>query len=360
MASVQPARRQAKAWCFTLNNPEMAAEALVVTLTPLVEYGIFQEENAGTTHFQGYLELKKPYYLSGLKKIIASAHWEERKGTREQARAYCTKDKGKGAGPDPTWVAGPWEIGQFGSTQGKRTDLASAIATMRDSGWLAMVRDHPEAYVKYHRGLASLQCEIGPSRPSPPEVNIFYGQPGCGKSHTARLGDGIAEADTWSDPIGSSSWFDGYNGQSKALFDDFDGAMSHVRLKDFLRVTDCYSLRVPVKGSFVLWNPRVIQVTSNYHPRRWWDWSERGLQYKALMRRVTRVYHWRTDCERQDPIIIDRDGTPDLWDLWWKGPPEPVIPRAPTLGPIDDWVEHIPAMATAEDIAAYDFVESQL
>lgn len=294
----------------------------------------------GTEHFQGYFEFKKAYYVSGLNKIVAGGHWERRLGTREQARDYCCK-------ADDTHVSGPYSIGEFGASQGKRTDLDAAIETMQDLGWKAMVSQHPTAFVKYYKGLAQLQSEIGAPRASPPEVNIFYGQPGCGKSHSARFGD---SEEFWENPLGSGTWFDGYCGQRKAVFDDFDGKMSHWRLGDILRITDCYSLRVAVKGGFVLWNPHIIQLTSNYHPRLWWDWSERELQYPALQRRVTRIYHWRTDSERQDPIIIDRYGTPDLWAQWWRGPA--IAGPPPVLGPLDDYVEH----HALNPRDAYDFV----
>lgn len=35
---------QAKHWCFTLNNPDITKDQLIGILTPLVTYGVFQEE----------------------------------------------------------------------------------------------------------------------------------------------------------------------------------------------------------------------------------------------------------------------------------------------------------------------------
>jgi len=250
--------------------------------------------------------------------------------------------------PNPVRLDGPVEFGELGTQgeQGKRTDLSVAIEHMFAHGFDSMVREHPAVFVKFFKGLAALRDHSFPERNDPPNVNIMYGPPGCGKSHLARYGD---DDPYWVDPLGSGVWFDGYDGVPKAIFDDFDGAMGHYRLKDFLKVTDAYTLRVPIKGGFVLWRPKTIQVTSNYHPRKWWDWAEREQQYPALQRRVTTVYHWRSDSERQNPFVITRDGTPDLWDAWWRGP-QPGLHRQ--LGPLDDWVEQ------GSPEHPYDFIQS--
>lgn len=253
---------------------------------------------------------------------------------------------------------GPWEFPNPWpeSAQGKRTDLTEAISTLKSRGYAAVAEEHPEAFVKYSKGFRALLNATPVERSTPPEVNLFYGPSGCGKSHLARY---ATSEDRWEDPIGSAQWFDGYFGQPKAIFDDFDGKMSHWRLKDWLRVTDCYALRVPVKGDFVYWAPSTIQVTTNYHPLQWWDWTERQQQYPALQRRFTRVYHWRTDSPRGWPIVIDRHGTPDLWDEWWKGPALTTTVHTPPqqlLGPLDDWIELPPALERSLG-ALYDFID---
>lgn len=299
---------------------------------------------AGTPHFQGYLEFKKPIRVPALRNLF-QAHWDKRKGKREQARDYCMKEDSREAGP---WEFGdPW-IAKVGS-QGKRTDLDDACGMVKEGRSDREVAEaFPAAFAKYSKGLQALRTALSYARSEAPEVYICYGPPGCGKSVLARSGSD--ESEIWVDPIGAGTWFDGYCGQPVAIFDDFDGSMSHYRLKDWLRVTDRYGLRVPIKGSFVLWAPREIWVTSNYHPRRWWDWSQREAQYPALQRRVTRVYHWRRDSEV--PIVIDPFGRPDLWAAWWSGPPDAI--QAPPLGPLDDWVEHL---ESADD---FDFIQPEL
>lgn len=279
----------AKHWCFTLNNPDVTSVQLLAAFaTWELDYAIFQEEvsASGTQHLQGYLEFTRRRRLSAIKKLphAAQMHLETRKGTREEARSYCSKDD--------TRVAGPYEFGEWASSaQGKRTDLTSAIDTLRTSGMRAAANEFPSTFVRYHRGLAAYQTLLTPTRSDVPSVTLLYGPPGCGK--TRFVHDNHDPDALWSSPPGSAlQWFDGYAAHSVALIDDFDGKASKVPLRTVLQILDRYPITVPVKGAFVPWSPSHVYVTTNLHPREWYDWSARESQYGALSRRFTRVLHW--------------------------------------------------------------------
>ena len=80
-----------RGWMFTINNPQ---EEDIPTLEwKNAEYIVYQKEvgENGTEHFQGYLYLKCVARLSALKKLNSRAHWEQRRGSHDQARAYCIK-----------------------------------------------------------------------------------------------------------------------------------------------------------------------------------------------------------------------------------------------------------------------------
>lgn len=300
---------------------------------------------AGNFHFQGYVEFNKPYKISGLKKILYAAHWERRQGTRDQARDYCMKN-------DETSRDGPWEIGTWtaiAGKQGARSDLLVVCQLLKEGVPMpTLALDHPDVFVKYSRGLEKLQTFLSLPRPEPPEVILCYGEPGCGKTRLVR--NSCDSSELYTDPIGAGAWFDGYNGEPHALFDDFDGCMSHVRLKDFLRIIDRYDgLRVPIKGGFVIWAPRTIWITSNYHPRTWWDWSNREVQYPALQRRFTKVYHWRRGTRVPETIVPECDTN---WSLWWKGPLSQAQAEPGEMGPMDLWVDHYVGTRTDD----FDFI----
>jgi len=325
-------------WCFTWNNPTLTPEQFQSAIADSwnAQYCIFQPEQGmetHTPHFQGYVEWpsKQRKRLTAVRKLLPTAHWEPRIGTREQARAYCMPQDLAGKAKDG--VVGQYvEVGVWNVVaQGKRNDLDAAVDTLRESGWSAMVDQHPTTFVKFSRGLGALALELGEERTDPPTVYILYGPTGCGKSRTAF---GYAtRAERWVAPIGcSGGWFDGYHGQPLAVLDDFAGKLTGYRLDDVLRLLDRYEVTAPVKGGFTLWRPDVIAITTNIHPSNWWDYTERREQYAALQRRVTMVVSWGRDGRRR----IMGLGHPQ-WQQWWRGP---LHHAPPALGPMDDWVEH--------------------
>lgn len=92
---------QSKHHMFTYNNykdPEEPSE------WPDVEYIVWQEEVApdtGTPHLQGYVFFCKKKRLSELKSINSLVHWEVKRGSAEQARAYCMKAESRKPGTLP-------------------------------------------------------------------------------------------------------------------------------------------------------------------------------------------------------------------------------------------------------------------
>lgn len=123
---------------------------------------------------------------------------------------------------------------------------------------------------------------------------MFLGPPGSGKSRSA-----------WNDfkvtySHAGDRWFDGYDADERVLFDDFDGWKSGISYRKLLQLTDRYPMRVPVKGGFVQWIPKMIIFTTNVHPERWYPDED----YAPLERRID--------------DIIDFPYTPDARFRLWK------------------------------------------
>ena len=133
----------------------------------------------------------------------------------------------------------------------------------------------------------------------PPKVYIRYGPTGTGK--TTWLDEQYGLTGWVFAPSNSGQWFDGCDADV-VLFDDVE-ASSFLSVSQFLRLTDKFPQRVPVKGGFITWKPKVIVFTSNLP---WECWFPRvdPMHLAAIQRRlsrVSRVYKDRTEVEYEAP-----------------------------------------------------------
>ncbi len=284
------------AWIGTENNPEedgvLSRLEKEPTLPKGVKYIAFQLEKGeeDTPHYQIYVELKCSQYISWLKEnISARAHWEPRMGTREEASLYCTKDD--------TRIRGPWVIGEMSLGRGQRTDIVDFRDAIKSGKRKRdLWEEHPIMMCKYRHMYGDYRSCFMPSRNKELVVCLLVGTTGTGKTRTIHEDWKDREEGYWTMPIGSSSqWFDGYDRHERVLMDDFAGRMSKMPLTLLLWVLDIYPRYLPIKGGFTWWLPNYIAITSNYHPRKWYDWKQREESYKALARRIDKV------------VLFDRD-----------------------------------------------------
>lgn len=251
---------------------ETFAEALFKS--PEIKCAVWQLERgdaAGKIHIQGYVEFKNQCRQSRAKEILglgASVHIEARRGSRDSAVSYCTKDE--------TRVSGPWRINgdKFlpGRGQGQRTDLDGISELVESGGGICdIAAEYPSGYIKYHRGIRDLLFVRRKNQAwyRPVRVLVHYGAPGRGKTRGVyefadRLGESVFSV---SSNGNGKLWFDGYDGEAVLLIDDFYG---EIRYSEFLRLTDGYRLKIETKGGHDWANWKFIFITSNRDPRTWY------------------------------------------------------------------------------------------
>ncbi len=273
---------QGRNWVFTLNNPDYSAEELLALFKEHrhFRFVIFQEEVGanGTRHFQGYSEFKSNLFMTAVKKILATAHWELRRGTQAQAVAYSEKED--------TRVSGPYTAGVQGGSQGRRSDIHDAVDVLISTRSIRdVIIEHPVAFVKYHRGMQRLlEVTVAP-RMDAPKCILLYGPTGTGKSHWAYTKFPGAY---WKAP--NSKWFDGYLDETVVVMDEFVGK-NEVSLTTLLRLMDKYPLKVEVKGSSRDFLATTLIFTTNIHPRKWYGWESRESQWPALQRRFDEIWY---------------------------------------------------------------------
>jgi len=236
------------------------------------KYMVYQRETCpatGNPHYQGYLELHNAKSIKSIQRSIGDpqAHLEERKGTAQEARNYCMKLESR--------LEEPVEHGQI-SQQGKRSDLDRAIEVIKETKSMErLAQECPREIIKFHRGLSTLNILLNPPQHRPkPQITVYWGVPGSGKSYRAFMQEPNAYVCT--DNL--NGWFDGYDGHEAVIFDEFRGLFP---FSDMLRLLDHYPLRLPVKGGFVAVSAFRFIFTSNLGPDAWYG------ENQAFQRRIT-------------------------------------------------------------------------
>ncbi len=274
-----------RSYVFTVFGVEGAAQQLVDDLggTAGVRYVVGQLEQCPTSqrmHLQGYIELRNPVRMPGLKALFGAyvPHVEPRKGSRDDARAYCRKAD--------TRIAGPWECGDWaGGGAGKRNDIAALKAAI-DGGAddTTLWDDQFGTMLRHHRAVNTYRV-VRANNAHPRDsvdVHVYWGPTGTGKTHRAHAEAGESYVLPRSD---GSVWFDGYVGQRSLIIDEFYGWL---RWDMLLRILDKYKMLVPIKGGFVNASWTAVYITSNKHPKDWYC-AEKCGPVDPLYRRITTI-----------------------------------------------------------------------
>jgi len=242
-----------------------------------IKYIVYQEELAPTTgqlHLQGYCMFNKVKTLAGVKKVSATAHWEMRKGTHEQAVEYCKKAESR--------VRGPWERGAA-PAPGKRNDLL-AVKVLIDNGATELeIAENATTFPTWCSSFKAFErykrLKTAHSRDWMTRTVVYYGPPGTGKTRRAMFEAGPNAYWVPKPGPNQTAFFDGYDGQEHVVIDEFYGWLP---FDTMCRMCDRYPLMVNTKGGMVSFYPKQIWITSNAHPANWY---KNGLG--ALERRLT-------------------------------------------------------------------------
>jgi len=315
---------QSRNWCFTVNNPTREDDLNLDFSTPAwngqVSFAVYMLEKGenGTPHYQGYLELRSSRRLNYLKSRLPSAHFEVRRGTREQAIRYCvktwviehgvnfgspaereesntrlsstipaTEERTESRSISPIWFGlqmRPQDfLASLTRTQLKKKEKMHEIQEMIKNGATEEeISDFDfELWVRHYRAFREFRLLITPPRSHEVEVIVLQGPTGTGKSKWAM--DNYPDA-YWKQ---RSIWWDGYSKQEHVIIDEFYGWMPFDTL---LRVCDRYPLLVETKGGQVNFVANTIIITTNAVPSSWY----KNVYFNSFVRRVSKWIILRT------------------------------------------------------------------
>lgn len=309
---------------FTLNNPLYDYDDLMCCIESMAGFVflIFQEEKGaeGTPHYQGYVEFSNTVRFVTIKNAISDnrIHLERRRGTREQAIAYASKLD--------TRIRGPWESGmRTRPGQGARSDLADLVELAKTGPTLkALVEAGGTTFTRYSRGISLIRSLYLDKPRLPPVVVLCYGPPGTGK--TRLIYDNFPHEQIYR-KICTDQFFDGYEGQDVLLLDDFAGRASKMALTDLLGILDRYPYRLPVKGSSQPLTSTKIFLTTNMHPKLWYDYTNRSGEWRCVMRRINQVVWFKT------PTVSKHLSVSEFFEDWSEGCDEETVFRPLLFSP---------------------------
>lgn len=267
-------------YCFTINNPEGPLD----TSHELIGYCIYQLEKgeAGTPHYQGYVELNKSVRHAALRKLgglWAKAHYEARQGTQQQARSYCQKEEGRLAEPVESGVLAV--AGKKRSAETDLQELKSRLLTGVEPDTIFL--EDPMVERNYGRTVERLYeiVKRTQKRNWKPHVVVLYGPSGKGKSRSVW----DVEQHLYPRPLNDSQWWENYTGQEAILMDDYRCSDS---FNELLRILDRHPMSVPrrnCKGGQPFLAKR-IYITTTIHPKNWYK-NVLEETKEQLMRRLT-------------------------------------------------------------------------
>ncbi len=266
--------RRLRNWCFT-DYEKVGWVALYEDYKDEIRYMCVGHEICPDTkrpHNQGWIQFKSPKTLRRVKKFVQSneIHLEGCLGTPKQNSKYCKKDR---------------DYVEFGNylTQGQRTDLDEIKEMIKKgSNIIDIAEKNFLAWCKYARALCKYKeyCDRDLRKKfRKVEVHHLWGDTGTGKTRMAVE----SSSDYYKIQGDSMTWFDGYEGESTLIIDEYDNNISCTKL---LSLLDGYQLRLPIKGGHTWANWTKVYITSNYKELHG---SAKVKHREALARRVTKV-----------------------------------------------------------------------
>lgn len=311
-------------------------------------YMVYQQERAPTTgqlHWQGFLSLRRAGKLSKVRAALGRGVHVEVSKDPAAAIEYCQKQD--------TRVAEPVVHGtrpQLGA--GVRSDLnelALGVRGGKDLRWVA--ENYPTQYIRYSHGVLRLLAlfSLPRDRRVRPSIYCLIGPTGAGKTRWAWDDCDQKGVSLYNKPPGK--WWDGYEGESAVLFDDFDGD-SLVPPTTLLQWCDRYPCRVEVKGAFVQLRAQSFIFTSTVDYQYWYQgtvWASHWQHQIPAFERRLRTTDTSKDLNIVELGAPDEDPAEELanTERWLSGTGTAARPRRSALrdGPERREYEHVDADA---------------
>lgn len=272
-----------RSWVFTINNPTEKNFQFVKAVPCLrIVAGLERGAEEQTEHIQGAIVFKKVMRWKAVREALGGECWVRKMAGKWSDQEYCLKD-------------GEIIRMEDNSNQGARVKLYAFEKDLKaNKRPIEMLKnpDHMLCMAKYPRFESRVREIYAKERTRSyrtMNVIVMWGTSGSGKTKAALYGDDDKmRIDTYlfDDWDTSQKWFDGYEGEERIVFDEFEGQIPEYSL---LGLLEGHQKRLSVKGGHTYAEWKEVVITSNLHPKDWWG---SGAISARLRRRIKKIEHW--------------------------------------------------------------------
>lgn len=214
---------------------------------------------------------------------------------------------------DPSWcinycskkgniIEGPWENGKR-NKPGYRSDINNptlkVIEEIEQGNTLKQIQAENKAFYFHNeqKVISSFARINTPKKYQPGEKRfiIMYGESGAGKSETADLKFPDA-AEMPAPQKGSEKvWWDGFHGQEAVVFDEW--GHGRIPYRDCCRLVNYRWFRAKIHHAYVLFNAKIIIVTTTIHPKYWYQTVQDKTELKRRIQEMGELWHFTMTTE---------------------------------------------------------------
>jgi len=247
---------------------------------------------SGTPHIQGVVVFKSQMTDTSVRKKLKGAHVEACKGRLDQNQTYCKKDG--------DWIEkGVAPMSRQEQGQASKDYYENLAAMARDDKIMelpAEARAKHWQWLKTERDYFSKKRKLDDTE----ETHLwYYGESKTGKSRKAREDHPDAYLKM------CNKWWDGYDNEETVLIEDLDA--KHDKMCHHLKLwADRYPYLAEYKGGAKKIRPKLIIVTSNFHPGDIWS-DPRDLE---PIKRRFKIVRFGGFAQHTDPSPFVDDFTP--------------------------------------------------
>lgn len=250
--------KQSRGWLLTLPADEYDAATVRAGLASWPYVGQQETgEETGYRHWQVYVESPGAIRFSTLRRAFSKGHFEQRKGTKQQAYDYCTKAE---TAVEGSRIESTPKIVLEESGRGARTDLTALHAMIADDGMsvdqVLLAVPSAARFVTSLRAIEQARDRAAATSLRDVKVEYWHGPTGVGKTRALweRYGTDAYTVSDYRHP------FDGYAGQSVLVLDEYRGQLP---ISQLLQLLDVYPVELPARYANKMAAYQRVYIVSN-------------------------------------------------------------------------------------------------